>query len=385
MPRNSIYLSGWEYNRLRNDDPTAPTVSGLPAEALWNGAAQFWLFEKVYCTQESLDGDIAAAEELGWTTGRIFQDLKARGFLEAVSWRDVAAKSPLVLDELREIHGEMRQHYSESALLELLQHGYADELESIKLRLMQPILRHLGCAQNISPNSIRQWYESDKREDMTKPSLGMMLHHSMMRARLGFKLCNTPGTGVSVSDRNRQRDVEETVQKPMIPALLAGILPQREYHHQLQETADVYRPINEQLARDYREGIVRLERLRTLAKQYVWPMLHNDWLYRLEEEPEFFPRFAKQIVDACRAARFDPLLENVTDWTIIGVSTGMGMGAAAIALAAGADPVLSAGVGAATGSMLKRTLDGAHARRREALKPLSLFFQALQPKRRSRK
>jgi hypothetical protein len=77
----SVYLSGWEYNRLIGDDPTAPMASALPAQCLWEGAGQFFLFEKVYCTKESYEGELAAAEDMGWSTGHIFKKLHDEGIL----------------------------------------------------------------------------------------------------------------------------------------------------------------------------------------------------------------------------------------------------------------------------------------------------------------
>ncbi len=84
MALDSIFLSGWEYNRILSASPLAPMVSGLPAPILWSGGAHFWLFKNVYCTTESFDGDYAAYKDLGWSTGFIFADLKRRGFLKTV-------------------------------------------------------------------------------------------------------------------------------------------------------------------------------------------------------------------------------------------------------------------------------------------------------------
>jgi len=66
MGRNAIYLSGWEYNRLVGPDPTTSRQSCLPAEFLWNGAAQLWLFERVYCAKESLECEEQAAKRSTW-------------------------------------------------------------------------------------------------------------------------------------------------------------------------------------------------------------------------------------------------------------------------------------------------------------------------------
>lgn len=88
---NGIYLPGWEYNRALADEPCEPRNSALPGALLWDGAAPLWMFEKVYCTKDSLDNELLAAEELGWATSRIFGQL-ASGvgdsgpILEAVDW-----------------------------------------------------------------------------------------------------------------------------------------------------------------------------------------------------------------------------------------------------------------------------------------------------------
>lgn len=84
----AIYLSGWEYNRILRESPLEPVASGLPAQVLWDGAAQLWMYETAYCTKEALLGDLAAYEEVGWTTGRIFEDLRRRGFLTPLDWAE---------------------------------------------------------------------------------------------------------------------------------------------------------------------------------------------------------------------------------------------------------------------------------------------------------
>src|SRR5689334_5038044 len=96
MAMSSIFLSGWEYNRLLDDNPLKPQSSGLPAEILWQGSSQFWLFEKVYCTKEALEGEDAGWEELSWSTGYIFRDLERRGFIEAVDISSRAAGDPVL-------------------------------------------------------------------------------------------------------------------------------------------------------------------------------------------------------------------------------------------------------------------------------------------------
>lgn len=69
--RTSVYLSGWEYNRLLQDDPAQPRVSALPASILWNGSHQLWMFENVFCARESFENEVEATDMLGWVTGTI--------------------------------------------------------------------------------------------------------------------------------------------------------------------------------------------------------------------------------------------------------------------------------------------------------------------------
>ena len=83
---NSVYLSGWEYNRLLQSEPWQPRNSALPGEVLWNGSAQFWLFENIYCTKEALDNENVAGQELNWATGKIFTELSEDKDYKARIW-----------------------------------------------------------------------------------------------------------------------------------------------------------------------------------------------------------------------------------------------------------------------------------------------------------
>src|SRR4051812_4585765 len=103
---SSAYLSGWEYNRLLQDDPVQPRISALPAASLWQGAHQFWLFETVLCTAESIENECAAADSLGWATGTIIRDLVAKGFVTSVDWTSLP---PYVLERLRRTQQQLRE------------------------------------------------------------------------------------------------------------------------------------------------------------------------------------------------------------------------------------------------------------------------------------
>src|SRR5437763_744756 len=139
MPKNAIYLSGWEYNRTLQVDPLTAVQSALPAQAFWNGAAQFWLFEKVYCTRESFQGEVEALEALGWTSGYILKDLHRRGFLQIFDWKTLREDSPLYYQQLVEAHSRLREQYNETTIRQLIKTGNVTELEAIKLELLRPI------------------------------------------------------------------------------------------------------------------------------------------------------------------------------------------------------------------------------------------------------
>lgn len=377
MNKNAIFLSGWEYNKLISDDPMKPIQSGLPAQVLWDGAAQFWLFEKVFCSKESLDGDIAAANDLGWSTGYIFEDLMKRGFLEPKKWSDF----PKLETEINEIWLNLKKDYNQKLLLRLLNEGRDDILEDIKLLLLKPILKELNCLNNISPNSIRHWIKSNQNikavNAITKgiSAIAEPLTKQCMRIRSGFKLCRPPGTGVTIDEITKQHKVEQQIQKPMIPDLLLGLLPQKEYHDALLSTASVYKPINDQLLNDYKKHIDRLERLRDIAKENLWKELHGNWLPRLEEEPSFLKEFQKLIRNALNRTRFDPYLESITDVAIITTSVGLGVASGTIAQSIGAEPVVTGTVGTAIGASVKSVLDGIHKRRRKISDTLTVFYQ----------
>jgi len=142
---------------------------------------------------------------------------------------------------------------SKQALLNLLHEGNATELESIKLDLLGPVLAYKGCVQDISPTSIRYWTPE-------APSGNTIQHTSAALDRLarpiieqrtslkaGLRLCDPPGTNVKKEHRVRQKEVEEKIEKPQIPALLAGNLSLSDYWDSLVPYQSVYKPINRQL------------------------------------------------------------------------------------------------------------------------------------------
>jgi len=90
-------------------------------------------------------------------------------------WKNLKAESPLQHQRLIEAHKMLRSQYDEAAILHLLASGNDAALEAIKLELLKPILEHLHCIHNISPNSIRQWIVS-KQPGIVPPSAQALQH-----------------------------------------------------------------------------------------------------------------------------------------------------------------------------------------------------------------
>lgn len=367
MSNNAIYLSGNEYNRILSPDPLEPRYSALPAEILWNGAAQFWLFEHVYCTKESLECEAAAADQLGWATGKIFLDLQRKGFLKSFDWSDLRSNT-VVLEELGEVHAALRLEVDQNNLLAMLRARQDGELEALKLRLLKPILKHCKCVQSISINSISHWspeIATRVKADSAMTSALNELVDQVGKAQPGyfaFELCRPPGTGISQDQVTPQLDVERRIQAPMIPDLFAGRLTQADYFTPLKPSASVYAPINEQLWRDYREHIEVLERLRDIAKENLWRDLHNDWLPRLESDPTFLPQFRSLLSDALLRARFEPYLTRLAMLIFTSAACAIGK--------------LVPFAGGLTGVALA----GLYEERKKRIESLTLFFQkAIRP------
>jgi len=214
MASDSIFLSGWEYNRVLAPEPTTPCSSALPASVLWSGCAQFWLFKNVYCTVEAFNGDYANYENLGWTSGYIFGELKRRGFLKPVDLLALCQEDRKVRERLYARHALLRSAYNESTIRQLLDAGLDGELEHIKLKLLAPVFERLNCVHNVSPNSINSWipHRSANQQDCGTDSPLSLLADGVARAtdefRAGAKLCRPPGTGLPVDVVKAQRAVE---------------------------------------------------------------------------------------------------------------------------------------------------------------------------------
>ncbi|MBI1191423.1 MAG: hypothetical protein GC200_12180 [Tepidisphaera sp.] len=369
---NSVFLSGWEYNRVLSSSPFERVVSGLPAEILWNGSAQFWLFENVYCSEESYLGELAAKEDLGWASGEIFEDLRKRAFLKPIDLETTANES--TKSAMLTAHRMLHQDVSEAILLEQLRNGNEVALEALKLRMLSPLLDQLGCVKNISHNSIRHWKPASAPEESDVERALRRLVEPLRTARapmrLAEPLCDRPGTGVSAEHLALQKAVEQEIEVPMIPDLLAGRLPQSDYHHKLKPRRGVYRPITSQLLTAYRQRVNILEELREAAQTSgLWHNLHRNWLPRLQEDPSFVGEFDIVVRDALAAAQFGKLLTRAST-AVFYVAASLTVYTASQVLGHEGTTAIAVPITAAA----EKATEYVHERT-NAVRPLTLFYQ----------
>jgi hypothetical protein len=375
MGRNAIYLSGWEYNRLVGPDPTTSRQSCLPAEFLWNGAAQLWLFERVYCAKESLECEAQAANAIDMATSRIAVDLAREGILQPFDLSSLPKSSP-VTAEFADSHRQLQQDYSESRLRGLIIDGNAGELESIKLQLLRPVTEHLHCVQNVSPNSVTTWFQGRIKQAAGLPAsdavnaLVVAARRKNSSLRLGTSLCQAPGTGLNRRVVQAQRHVERTVQRELIPDLLMGLLSMNDYLEVQVQHRDVFTPISNQLWQDWIRNKPKLLRLRELAQQHIWKDLHNEWLPRLEEDFKFRDEFNNMVTDALARARIGPLLDWTTKFVIAGFAAAVGYAATQLS----GSPLVGGAVAVAAGGGVKDVID----MKLKASQQLTLFYQRVQ-------
>lgn len=361
MPLNSIYLSGWEYNRVLANKPSDPWPTMLPAEALWNGGAQFWLFENVYCTKDAFEAEVLASETLGFASGRIWQDMLERGFVKLIDWNAIEMDSPNTYAAMCKAHSDLRSQYDREKLRLLIQTGDLERLEAIKLHLLGPLLRAKGCLQNVSPNAIRHWKPSiEGRIGATSVHLAESILTDPVgvdRLRLGTTLCRHPKLSLSPEEWSRQRQEEEQTQAPLIPDLFTGVLSLPDFWKTIGRSGDVYRPGNRAMISDWNRNVDKLERLRDAAAATIWRDLHYEWLPRLEEGDEEFP-------DEFRTLVRDAALRSCAKYldTIIQMAVG-----ALTAATASLHPVLS--------GIVSTVIESAVQERFAQTKPLVAFYQ----------
>jgi hypothetical protein len=354
-------LSGWEYNRLLQDDPLQPRISALPAASLWRGAHQFWLFRRILCTSESIENECAAADRLGWATGTIVRDLVAEGIIESVDWTRLP---PAVIESLRRKQQLLRQEHPDHIVRELIAQRDTTRLEIIKNELLQPVLRHYAATASGAPNSLANWAGTATPTEGALPEREIARLLAKLAAPFlpGVMACKPPGTGLAADVVQRQQEVQNVVEGPLITALTAGdgefsgpegFVP---YFEALTQHAEVYRPINEQILRDWISGRDRLYRLRDVAETNLWQSLHDEWLPALTSGAMSAADFERRIDHAVSRGPFLRFFDSAPAQTLIGavptaLATSVAAGTSALAVKAGLNPVEATVAGAAAAAV----------------------------------
>jgi hypothetical protein len=383
-PINSVYLSGWEYNRLLQDDPLEPRNSALPAEVLWDGSAMLWLFEKVYCTREALECERYASETLGWTTGAIFDELAQprNGILHSVDWRkDLTVETA---KRVREQHAKMRAKLSAGGVdvRQAIMQNNEFYLDQWKQELLDPILNQFKCLPRLSPSSLRTWTDPSA----TLEGNGILVRHALDQIAApvdkGVVVTRPPGTGVRGDLVDAQKKFVHEVEKPLIPDLVAGtgsFAGARGYVPHvdaLTRHKDVFGPIDDQIRSDWLRNKYQLFALRDAAEKNLWPQLHREWLPRLlKEQGLFYDQFCDLVAGALRGSRFATLLNmDSKSAKMIGFVTGplvLALAAAAMGVpiewAAGTSAIV-----APIGGALAREF---HASQNEKYGKVALFYR----------
>jgi hypothetical protein len=325
--RDSVYLSGWEYNRLLQESPFTPRVSALPARFLWKGAHQLWLFRHIYVTSESLENEQSAGDALGWTTGKIFSRLAERGTVQVVNWQELDEP---VKQQLKAAHTNLRQEYRSAEIRDALQAGDDTTLQDVNARLLQPLLDRFNCLASGVPNTLSHWIRPLNQRDLRESPRGRDERIGRALSTLaapvvgGLDVCRPPGTDVPVSALQAQRKVEEAVERQMIPELLAGdgvfagAKGYEPYHVELARYYEVYRPINDQLMSDWRKQESNLFRLRDAAEKHLWPSLHGEWIPELLADPSSAQKFSRRVQRGLQIAPIAKFLTNQPTRIIVG-------------------------------------------------------------------
>jgi hypothetical protein len=382
--RSSVYLSGWEYNRLLQEDPAQPRISALPAAILWNGSHQLWMFETIYCSKESFELEVEATERLGWVNGLVLRELYDQGVFRTIDWASLPAETK---DKLYSARTSALAVLSAQGIKDAIVAGDAATLELAKALVLQPILDYYKCFESGAPNSVNNWFKpfsgAEGHRDQARPTVNQKLadekiDHLANLVTLGLDLCRPPGTGVSQQARDLQRHVQDTIEKPMIPQLLAGdgrfagphgFVP---YLRTLETVKGAYTEINQQLLTDWQTNRANLLRLREAASRYLWHDLHGYWLPRLLDQQEDGRKvgheFDRWIKSALRVPGIIKYLHNRPTTVIVGA---FGPSALTAALAHAGVPVpeaiVSGGLAGLAGMAGKNHLD--------QVARLAMFFQ----------
>jgi hypothetical protein len=325
---NSVYLSGWEYNRLLSADPTTPRNSALPASILWKGAHQLWMFENIYVTKEAWENELYATDQLGWVMGDVLRFLwEQENAVTILNWAEFDY-------DLRECLKAARAGFDADVhdlVRAAIRDGDPGRLEGLKNRLLAPVLDRFGCMPSGAPTELGNWRPQRASCENNSGSTASLLHAGVAELVVpGIQTCRSPGTLATAYDRERQRQVQTKIEAPMIPDLLAG---EREfagsagyvpYIDALKKHRAAYAPVNDAMRADWLSQCDNISRLRDVARERLWPHLHNEWLPNILEDTtgQFVRRdFPRLIKWALRGSRFARVLDNTQAKIIIGCVT----------------------------------------------------------------
>jgi len=105
-----------------------------------------------------------------------------------------------------------------------------------------------------------------------------------------------------------------------------GYLP---YLRTLESYRPVYQTIDIQLAREWEESRIALNRLRDAAKRHLWRPLHNEWIPELKEKGvPFVLEFRQRVAKALRRRHFADLFNMDTRLVAMAVGSTIGGGIA---------------------------------------------------------
>lgn len=335
MNRQSIFLSGWEYNRLLYDDPIQARNSGIPAEVLWQGSAHFWLFDKVLVTREAFRGDLSASETLGWSSGKIFEELIDLGFIELVDIEHLCKSDPILGDKLKLKHSRLRREHGGKLTSEIAQ-GNWPLLEELKTDLLSPILSKLGCTNSISYNSIKTWTEKKSKSLAYPNPIIASLAEKFQPSPINASLTRFPGSGVPDEAKAAQARVQQEIEARIIFDLIESRISHETYEQELKPHKDAYKPISDQLMSDFKVQLDDLLRLRELASKLLWKNLHEDWIPDLKSGTLSHQKFLDILNRALNQSVFDRFKRGGVSFAFEAVKSGVVAGGAALLGPAGA-------------------------------------------------
>lgn len=367
---DSVYLSGWEFNRLLNDDaaPLAARNSALPGAVFWHGGAPLWIFKNVYCTAESLENEREASSRVGWTTGTAFVDLAndKDGFFKPVDWTGLP--EPVRTEAVAQWHELKRSPDVAERVRRYIRENNSEELEGFKEKLLAPVVSSLSAVL-LSLRNLHEWIPESV---LTTSADGSTERRAVPRAvkalgafaldgiRNGTCLIPSPGMVGSKDDRDRLANVKNLVEAEMIPDLVAGdgayttanggFVPYLTKLEPYREST--YGPIDAPMELYWRTvGFPRLKELRKAAEDTgFWDDLHRTWFPRLFDgggDAACIREFEQWLRSALSLRRFAALLHLSTAWLMGTVA----VVAASAAVGAGVPPPIAALAGTHAGQV----------------------------------